>query len=136
MQNATVSLLRRVAAGLAVIAITITATSSAIANEPEKVGNSKIKYNATELVNAVSDEATIVTNETPERVTFTVHVDKDGSVSSVTYKHNVTSKPAARVQSFIDRAYAAIMSASFTPAKNASGQAVKDSVTIAFELEN
>jgi predicted secreted protein len=135
MNNAMVSRLRRVAAGLAALAITVSAASPAFAIEPEKVSTSKIKYNATELVRSVSDDATIVSTETPERVTFTVHVDKDGSVSSVTYKHNVTSKPAARVQTFIDRAYAAIMSAEFTPAK-ANGQPIKDSVTIAFELEN
>lgn len=120
---------------MALAMMLILGTATSLATEPEKVTKTKATYDLAELKRNVGKDHILATNESSERVTFTVAVDKTGEIKDLTYTHNITSVKSAKVDAYIQKAYMAIMSTEFHPAKQ-DGQAIQDTVTIEFQMIN
>jgi hypothetical protein len=105
------------------------------ASEPEKVNYSKATYDAGELKRNLGTVKLAVKSDPTEKVSFKVELDKTGEIKELTYTQNITSEKPEKVESYIQKAYMAIMSTTFYPAKK-DGQAISDTVTIDFELVN
>lgn len=111
------------------------ATTTLQATEPEKIAYTKASYDLSELKRNVGSHYMIATTDDSERVTFSVAVAKDGEIKDLTYTHNIKSLKQEKVDAYIQKAYMAIMSTEFHPAKK-DGQAIEDTLKIEFQLVN
>lgn len=105
------------------------------ASEPEKVNYSKASYDGGELKRNLGNVKLAVKSDPVEKVTFKVELDNTGEIKELTYTQNITSEKPDKVDSYIQKAYLAIMSTTFYPAKK-DGKAIADTVTINLELVN
>lgn len=120
---------------MALATILAIGSTSAYASEPEKSPVTKASYDLSDLKRNVGKGYILATNEQSEKMTFKVSVDKTGEVTDLTYSHNITSLKSDKLDAAIQKAYMAIMSTEFQPAKK-DGQNVADTVTIEFQLLN
>jgi len=111
------------------------ANVNSIASEPEKVNFVKATFDASELKRNLGPSKLHVKSDPTEKVSFKVQLDKAGEIQELTYSHNITSEKQEKLDAYIQKAYMAIMSTSFFPAKK-DGSAVDDTLTIDFELVN
>jgi len=117
----------------AVAALVMTMPSHAAEQDTQKI--SKPKYSQLDLREKLSNTPLIPTSKADETIAFTVNVDAEGSVASMTYTHNITTESDAVVRSYIRDAYKAIMDTEFEPAKQ-NGKPVASSVTIQFYINS
>lgn len=120
---------------MALATILVLGSTAAMATEPEKTSVNKASYDLADLKRNVGKGYLLATNEQSEKMTFKVSVDKSGEITDLTYSHNITSMKPEKVDAAIQKAYMAIMSTEFQPAKK-DGQTVADTVTIEFQLLN
>lgn len=120
---------------MALATILVLGSAAAMATEPEKTNVNKASYDLADLKRNVGKGYLLATNEQSEKMTFKVSVDKSGEITDLTYSHNITSMKPEKVDAAIQKAYMAIMSTEFQPAKK-DGQTVADTVTIEFQLLN
>lgn len=120
---------------MALATILVLGSTTTYASEPEKTPITKASYDLSDLKRNVGKGYLLATNEQSEKMTFKVSVDKTGEVTDLTYSHNITSMKSEKVDAAIQKAYMAIMSTEFQPAKK-DGQPVADTVTIEFQLLN
>ena len=119
---------------LAVATIAAVATPSiAQGKEPEKTTYTKATFDSFMLRKNLAGPNLSISNESVEKITFSVRLDEEGEIQSLTYSHNVTSLSDNAVQRYIQNAYKAIMNTDFEPATK-DGKAIEDKLTINFEV--
>jgi hypothetical protein len=93
------------------------------------------KYSQIELRQNLGNTPLVPMHSADEAITFTVQVDAEGNVGSITYKHNITSQSNAIVQAYVREAFKAINETTFIPAQQ-DDKAVDGTVTITLAIMN
>lgn len=127
---------------LLVLAVTATAfcilivgNASAQVNEQGRSPKVDATYDVADLKRNLGSTKMRISEDSQERASFKVAVDKDGQIQDLTYSHNITKTRPEFVDAQVQRAYMAIMSTTFYPAHE-NGTTFADTITINLEIVN
>ncbi len=105
------------------------AGTTAIASEADRVTIKKATYEAADLQRNLGTSATIGTKDAEQQVAFNVTITKDGEVDDISYSTTIKDADPDDLQTFVSKAFRAIMSTQFQPASK-EGQTISDTVRI------
>lgn len=88
-------------------------------------------FDTSELKKNLTTTKIALANEQSEKVTFKVFVNEHGNVDDLTFTHNIPAEKAKKADTYIQKAYKAIMATDFYPAKK-DGKNISDVLTIEF----